>query len=129
MDPLRRSQWSAFFSLFTSGGTLICCALPALLVALGAGATLASLVNTLPQLIWVSEHKTGVFGLATCMLFLAGVWQWRARHAPCPVDPQQAEACRKARQISFVTYLLSLIFYGIGGLFAFVLPWFQNRMV
>lgn len=35
-------------SLFTSVGTLLCCALPALLVTLGAGAVFASLVKQCP---------------------------------------------------------------------------------
>jgi len=51
-------------SLFTSGSTLICCALPATLVAIGSAATLVSLVSNFPQLVWISEHKALVFGLA-----------------------------------------------------------------
>lgn len=35
-----------YLSLFTSLGTLLCCALPSLLVALGLGATVASVVLT-----------------------------------------------------------------------------------
>jgi len=34
---------SAVISLFTASGTLICCALPALFVTIGAGAALAGL--------------------------------------------------------------------------------------
>lgn len=51
-------------TLATSASTLLCCALPALLVALGAGAVLASRVSVFPQLVWVSEHKIEVFVLA-----------------------------------------------------------------
>ena len=39
-------------SLFTSFSTLICCALPALLVSIGAGATLAGIISNFPQLIF-----------------------------------------------------------------------------
>jgi len=38
-------------TLFGSLGTLLCCALPALLVSLGAGAVMASLVTNVPQLV------------------------------------------------------------------------------
>lgn len=48
---LRGGLWSALLSIATSSSTLICCALPALLVAIGAGATLAGLVTAVPQLI------------------------------------------------------------------------------
>ena len=61
---VKTAQKVNILSLFTSGSTLICCALPATLVAIGSAATLASLVSSFPQLIWISEHKALVFGLA-----------------------------------------------------------------
>lgn len=48
---LRASLGASGLSLLASGSTLVCCALPALLVALGAGATLVTLTSRLPQLI------------------------------------------------------------------------------
>src|SRR3990170_2333314 len=65
---------------------LVCafCAQPAVMVALGAGAALAGLVTAVPQLIWLSEHKAAVFGLAFVMLGLSGALLWRARRLPCP---------------------------------------------
>lgn len=109
-------------SLFTSGSTLICCALPATLVAIGSAATLASLVSSFPQLIWISEHKTLVFGLAGSMLLLAGAMQWRARNAPCPADSALAAACQRARSSSLWIYWLSVAIFTIGAFFAFVAP-------
>jgi mercuric ion transport protein len=46
-----------YFSLFTSLGTLLCCALPSLLVLIGLGATVASVVSAAPWLIAFSRHK------------------------------------------------------------------------
>lgn len=120
---LRGSLWSALLSVFTSSSTLICCALPALLVTLGAGAALAGLVSAVPQLIWLSTHKALVFGLAGFMLTLAGGLQYRARYAPCPADPGLAAACARTRRLSLVLYLLSLTIYLVGVVFAFLLPW------
>jgi len=60
----RTGLWASLASLFASSGTLVCCALPALLVALGAGAVLSSLVSVFPQLVWLSEHKEGLFIVA-----------------------------------------------------------------
>ncbi len=37
-------------TIFSSFGTLVCCALPAALVSIGAGAALASIVTAVPQL-------------------------------------------------------------------------------
>ena len=119
---LGMSRHANVLSLFTSLSTLVCCALPALLVTLGAGAVLAGLVSNVPQLVWISEHKGPVFGVAGTMLVLAGVLQWHARHAPCPADPQLAETCRRTRRNSLRVYLLSLAIFAIGAWFAFVAP-------
>ncbi|PCI53029.1 MAG: hypothetical protein COB34_08665 [Methylophilaceae bacterium] len=111
-------------SLFTSGSTLICCALPATLVAIGSAATLTSLVSTFPQLIWISEHKTLVFSLAAVMLILAGYLQWQARNAPCPADPELAEVCTKTRKSALLIYYVSVAIFMLGAFFAFVAPLF-----
>lgn len=123
---LRAGAWSSFASLFASGGTLVCCALPAMLVALGAGAALSSLVVAVPQLVWLSEHKAAVFGLAGLMLAGAGALQWRARSAPCPVDPARRAACLRTRAVSRRVYFASLVVFAVGGWFAFVAPWLAD---
>jgi hypothetical protein len=66
-----QGQFAAVFSLFTSSGTLVCCALPALLVALGAGAALSSLVSAVPALVVLSEYKEAVFIFAGVMHVLS----------------------------------------------------------
>lgn len=109
-----------WLTLATSASTLLCCALPALLVTLGAGAVLASVVSVVPQLVWISEHKTGVFSIASVMLGVAGFLQWRAKSLPCPIDIELRHACMRARKISLVIYLISLAIFAIGGFFAFV---------
>ena len=62
-----------FLTLFTSASTLFCCALPALLVTIGAGSVMAGLVSNVPQLIWLSKHKTLVFVFAGSMLLLSAL--------------------------------------------------------
>lgn len=113
---------SAFFSLFTSTGTLLCCALPALFVSLGAGATLAALVTKFPFLIWLSERKIYAFAIAGLLLATAGVMQYRARNLPCPVDREAALACDRSRKISLAVYIFSLAIYLTGATFAYLLP-------
>lgn len=109
--------------LFTSSATLICCAIPALLVSLGLGAVMVGLVSNVPQLIWISEHKPLVFGIAGTLLLLAGLMQWRASKLPCPADKQLAQACMKARKMSDVIYGISLLLFAVGSWFAFVAPY------
>lgn len=122
LTAIKTSKRANILSLFTSGSTLICCALPATLVAIGSAATLASLVSSFPQLIWISEHKPLVFGLAGAMLAIAGYLQWRARNAPCPIDPQLAAVCAKTRRHALIIYWLSVAIFGVGAFFAFIAP-------
>ena len=120
--PSRSGNWLVFISLFTSTGTLLCCALPALLVALGAGAALSTLVAAVPGLVWISEYKEAVFVAAGVMLAISGWLQWRSRFAPCPVDVTQRNACLRTRKTSARIYLISVMIYVVGGFFAFMLP-------
>jgi hypothetical protein len=111
-----------YFSLFASTGTLLCCALPSLLVAIGAGATLASLATNFPLLVTLSEKKVWVFLVAGLLLSFAGFLQWKAKDAPCPIDPDLAKACDRSRKLSLALYFISVGIFAIGGVFAFVLP-------
>lgn len=121
-DVVTKSKLVNIFSLFTSASTLICCALPALLVTIGAGAALSSLVSTVPQLVWVSENKAPIFGFAGAMLALAGLLQWHARNAPCPTDPALAATCLQTRRNALRIYWASVAIFVIGAWFAFIAP-------
>lgn len=124
INHLQATKRLNLLSLFTSGSTLICCALPATLVAIGSVATLTSLISHFPQLIWISEHKLEVFGLAGAMLLLAGWMQWRARLLPCPADAQLAALCMQTRRQSLWIYWVSVVIFLIGSFFAFLAPLF-----
>jgi uncharacterized membrane protein len=113
---------ASVLSLFTSTSTLICCALPALLVAMGAGAALSSLISVVPQLVWLSEYKLPIFAFAIGMMLFSGLLQWRARHVPCPADPTLAEACGKTRKRALQIYLFSWVILLTGIWFAFIAP-------
>ena len=123
LDPaLSRNAGVAAGALLASSATLVCCVLPAALVALGAGAALAGLVTAVPQLIWLSEHKGLVFGLAATLLAVSGVALWYGRSRPCPTDPDAAQACRRLRRTSAVLSGLAVATFALGVFFAFVLP-------
>lgn len=109
-------------TLFTSFGTLICCALPALLVTLGLGAVVASTVSAFPGLVWLSQHKDGVFVFAAVMLTISGVLRYRDRYAACPADPEKAKACMSLRKTSKIIYFVSLAIFFIGVFFAYIAP-------
>ena len=119
--------WTAWLSLLASGGTLVCCALPALFVSLGLGAALAGLVTAVPALVWVSEHKAPVFGVAAVLLAAAGMLQWRLRTAPCPIDPVLRQACLRTRRWSRWVWAAAVVLFVVGAFFAFVAPlWMEG---
>lgn len=122
LPEARRGFWASVATLLASSSTLVCCALPALLVTLGAGAALSSLVSVFPQIVWLSENKAELFAVAVVLTLASGWLQWRNRSAPCPTDPALRDACLGARKTSFRLYVLSIFILLVGGWFAFVQP-------
>lgn len=110
----RTSDYSVILGLFGSLSTLVCCALPALFVTLGAGAVLAGLITRVPGLVWMSERKEGFLVGGGVLIVIAGIFLYRSRGLPCPVDPKLAESCDRARRRARVTYAVSVVFYLIG---------------
>ena len=111
-----------YLTLLSSFGTLICCALPALLVSVGLGSTLVSLTSIFPQLIWISENKILVFILAGMMLSFALLSVVFSKQKECPIDPDLAIACLSAKSFSSYILGLSIALYLIGFFFAFIWP-------
>ncbi len=120
MSNLYKQTILPTLSLFTSVGTLLCCALPALLVTLGMGAALAGFISAVPWITAISDYKSYLFTGAGVMLAAATFLQWRARNAPCPIDPVKARACSRLRTISWVILGISIMVYVIGFFFAFL---------
>ena len=99
----------------------MCCVLPAVMVSLGAGAAVVGLVSAVPQLVWLSQHKVGVFSTAAVLLAASGLLILNARRLPCPVDPLAARSCTRLRRVSAVLYGVSALSLVVGATFAFVL--------
>ena len=123
-DLIKSNKLVNYLSLFTSSGTIICCALPALLVSMGAGAALSSLITVFPQLVILSIYKIPIFIGAFIMLIIAGMLQYQSRGLPCPTDKKQAYACMQTRKVSMIIYFTSVGIFIIGLLFAFITPLF-----
>ena len=98
-------------TILSSFSTLICCALPAALVTIGA----------VPQLVWLSEHKIPLFAFGGLMLVLSGISAYRNRNAPCPADSARARSCMRLRRWSARIFYFSAVLYVIGFFFAFLL--------
>lgn len=113
-------KFFSWFGLFSSFGTLFCCAIPSTLVLLGFGATLASFLGNFPQVIWLSENKGYVFGFSFLMLAISYAGQKYAQIQICPIDKK--EDCEKTKDWSKPLFLFSLGINVVGSFYAFVLP-------
>lgn len=131
--PSQRTTQSGFFSylsLFTSVGTLLCCALPSLLVLLGLGATVASALSLLPFLVTLSHHKKWVFVVSGILISLSFVQMYlispRSKNSACP--PDDPGACDRATKASEVLLWVSALIYAVGFSVTYVLGPILARM-
>jgi hypothetical protein len=123
-NAARDSRLLSILSLFTSVGTLVCCALPSLLVVLGLGATVASVLSNAPSLVALSRHKPWVFGFSALMI--AGNFYYVYRLAPrlqaralaCSIDDPR---CRIAGRFSQALLWVSASIWLAGFAVAFAL--------
>ena len=113
-----------YFSLFSSFSTLICCALPSVLVLLGMGTTVASLLSAAPWLVSLSRHKIWTFGIAGTLIAMSFVMTYlitpRLHHGEaCEAD--DPTACGEVSKISRVILWGSAIIWSCGLFVAYLL--------
>ena len=125
-----RSAVLSYFSLFTSLSTLLCCALPSLLVLFGLGTSVASTLSFLPWLATLSRHKVLTFsisGALTACSFLNTYYILpRFRTQEC--DPANPTVCVEASRLSRILLWASAAIYAIGFFVAFVLGPILSRI-
>lgn len=107
---LRRWAWLVFF---TSSTTLICCALPILLVSIGLGAVSASLFANLPLLVTLAQYKAWMFAASGAVLTLTAWLLFRPGRA-CPTNPELAEQCEKVHRWNTRFFWVSVGIWGVG---------------
>jgi Na+/melibiose symporter-like transporter len=119
-----------WLTLFTTLGTLICCALPIMLVTLGLGAAVASLTSSFPLLITLSRHKGWVFALSAILLLISGWLLYRSGRS-CPTDPQLGALCDRTQRWNRRVFWISVAIWGSGFTAAYLaLPirlWLENH--
>ncbi len=109
----------SWLTLFATSGTLICCALPIILVTLGFGATVAALTSNFPVLITIAQHKIWVFSGSAALLLLSGWLMYRPGRA-CPVEPQLGQLCDRTQLWNRRIYWSSVTLWCIGSFAAYL---------
>lgn len=122
----RTSPLLDWLSLFGSLGTLLCCALPSVLVLLGLGATVASLLSAAPWLVTLSRHKVSVFTLSGLLIGVNVAYVYvltpRLRLHAASCDSAAGQACDSAGMASRALLWISIVAYAGGFFTAFLLP-------
>jgi len=107
-------------ALLTSTSTLICCAIPIMLVSIGLGTVVATLATEFPFLITLSEYKLWLFAVSGGLLVISAWLLWFTAQS-CPADPMIAQKCLKLQIISRLLFWIALIIWTIGFFAAFLL--------
>ncbi len=125
--PVQRAKRAAllnYFSLFSSFSTLLCCALPSVLVLLGMGTTVASLLSAAPWLVSLSRHKIWTFSIAGILIAMSFVSTYliapRLRQGEvCEAD--DPTTCGEVSKVSRIILWGSAIIWSCGFFVAYLL--------
>lgn len=113
------SRHWAWLLLLSTSSTLLCCALPMLLVALGFGAVSASIFASLPILVTLTVYKAWLFAGSALVLAVAAWLLFRDKRS-CPTDPALAARCATAYRWNVRVLILSACIWCVGFIAAYL---------
>ncbi len=128
--PERRAKRAAllnYFSLFSSFSTLICCALPSVLVLLGMGTAVASLLSAAPWLVSLSRHKVWTFSIAGTLIACSFVMTYVIGDGEA-CDADDPTTCGQVSKLSRMLLWGSALIYSGGFFVAYLLGPILNYM-
>jgi hypothetical protein len=132
--PVERAKRAAllnYFSLFSSFSTLVCCALPSVLVLLGMGTAVASLLSAAPWLVNLSRHKIWTFSIAGVLIAMSFVMTYliapRLRQGEA-CDADDPTTCGEVGKVSRVILWGSAVIWSCGFFVAYLLGPILERM-
>ena len=111
---------ASLVTLLFASSTLLCCALPILLVTVGLGATVASITSALPWLVALGRFKIWTFMLSGAVLASTGWLIYRPGRS-CPADPELAALCMRADRWNRIIFWAAVVLYTIGFFAAYLL--------
>ena len=125
--PVQRAKRATllnYFSLFSSFSTLICCALPSVLVLFGMGTTVASLLSAAPWLVSLSRHKIWTFSIAGVLIAMSFVMTYlvapRLRQGE-RCDADDPTTCGEVSKVSRIILWGSAVIWSCGFFVAYLL--------
>lgn len=120
MNQSYKQKAASVLALFTSTGTIFCCALPAAIAGIAGGAAMASFVSTFPWLVPLSQHKDWIFLASGLLIVLSGMLVYRPKgKLACSITG--GRGCEVAGRFTKVTWWTSAGIFTIGAFFAYAL--------
>jgi len=108
-----KDKVTGFLALFTSAGTLLCCALPAALATVAGGAAIGAYASAFPWVIPLSRHKGWIFLVAGFLIALNGVLTIRPKgRLACAMTG--GKGCEIAGTFGKTIFWISIAIYGVG---------------
>ncbi len=108
-------------ALFSSSGTLICCALPMVVATLAGGAALSSMVSLFPFLVTLSQYKNAIFIFSGSMIALNGYLSFKpVKEVACDVESGEV-GCEVAGKYNRKMFYISLGIFSVGVFTAYLL--------
>lgn len=128
--PTRRSAVLSYFCLFSLLSTLLCCALPSLLVLFGLGASVVSMLSLFPWLVALSRHKQWTFVISGALIALSflNTYYIARRFMAQECTPDNPSACADASKFSRILLWISAAIYLAGLFVAYALGPILARM-
>ena len=119
-DQTFKQKLASYLALFTSTGTLLCCALPSAIAVIAGGAAVTSFISTFPWLVPLSRQKEWIFLASGLMIVLSGVLIYRPKgRVACTITGGQG--CEVAGRFTKVVFLMSASIFAVGVFFAYAL--------
>jgi len=110
----------SFLALFSSTGTLFCCALPSAIAAMAGGTAVASFVSTFPWLIPLSANKGWLFLASGLMIVFSGILVFRPKgKVACSITG--GEGCAVAGRLTKMMVWISVGIFSVGAFFAYAI--------
>lgn len=119
-DQTWKQKLSSYLALFTSTGTLLCCALPSAIAAIAGGGAVMSMVSTFPWLVPLSQNKEWIFLGSGLMIALTALLIYRPKgKVACSLTG--GEGCEVAGRFTKAMFWTSASIYSVGAFFAYAL--------
>ena len=119
-DQTFKQKLASYLALFTSTGTLLCCALPSAIAVVAGGAAVTSFISTFPWLVPLSQQKEWIFLASGLMIVLSGVLIYRPKgRLACTITGGQG--CEVAGHFTKVMFWMSAGIFAVGVFFAYAL--------